>query len=109
MLRSDVLFIRNGTRRAAAKIVRHHRIQRNGAVLYAAIMLVPDGRGGYLQVRDPLTMPFPKPVIGEMVAVVHPIDHPQKARIPHPWFRTLVYGGLGYVFVVIGLDILGLG
>jgi len=113
-LRSDVAFIRNGTTRTRAKIVRHHRTrpgkgERPGATLYAAILLLPDGSGGYIEVRDPLTTPFPKPVIGELVEVVHPAGYPDKARIPHPWFRTLLYGGLGLAFVRIGLAVTGLG
>jgi len=76
--------------------------------MYAAILLLPDDRGGFIEVRDPLYTPFPKPVIGELVDVVHPIGLPEQARIPHPWFRTLMYGGLGYASVSIGLKILGL-
>lgn len=108
-LRSDVLFVRNETRRVQAKIVRHHRTREDGATMYAAILLLPDSRGGYIEVRDPLYTPFPKPVIGELLEVVHPAGYPEKARIPHPWFRALLYGGLGYAFVMIGLEILGLG
>jgi hypothetical protein len=107
-LRSDVAFIRNDTRRVKAKIVRHQRTREDGATMYAAILLLPDDRGGFIEVRDPLYTPFPKPVIGELVDVVHPIGLPEQARIPHPWFRTLMYGGLGYAFVSIGLKILGL-
>ncbi|MEP2990380.1 MAG: hypothetical protein ABJN65_00620 [Parasphingorhabdus sp.] len=106
-LRSDVLFVRNETRRVQAKIVRHHRTREDGATMYAAILLLPDNRGGFIEVRDPLYTPFPKPVIGELVEVVHPAGYPEKARIPHPWFRALLYGGLGYAFVMIGLEILG--
>ena len=107
-LRGDVAYIRNGTRRTQAKVVRHHRMRDDGSTLYAAILLVPDGRGGYIEVRDSLYTPFPKPVIGELVEVVHPTGVPEKARIPHPWFRTLMYGALCYAFVVIGLQVIGL-
>ncbi len=107
-LRSDIAFIRNDTRRVQAKIVRHHRTREDGATMYAAILLLPDGHGRFIEVRDPLYTPFPKPVIGELVEVVYPADHPHKARIPHPWFRALMYGGLGYAFAIIGLQLLGL-
>ena len=108
-MRSDLQFVRNETSRVPAKIIRHHRTRKGGATIYAAILLVPDGRGGFIEVRDPLTTPFPKPVIGELVEVVHPEGYPEKARIPYPVFRALMYGGLGYAFVVIGLEITGLG
>lgn len=108
-LRSDIPFIRNDTRRVQAKIVRHHRTREDGATMYAAILLLPDGHGRFIEVRDPLYTPFPKPVIGELVEVVYPADHPHKARIPHPWFRMLMYGGLGYAFVMIGIELLGIG
>ena len=107
-LKSDIPFIRNETRRVKAKIVRHHRTREDGATMYAAILLLPDGQGRFIEVRDPLYTPFPKPVIGELVEVVYPADHPHKARIPHPWFRTLMYGTLGYAFLMIGLQILGI-
>ncbi len=104
-----MLFIRNGTRRAQAKIVRHHRSSGNRTTMYSAILLLPDQKGGYIEVRDPLYTPFPTPVIGEMVEIVHPEGYPEKARIPYPVFRAMMYGGLGYVFVMTGLKITGLG
>ncbi|WP_443216422.1 hypothetical protein [Sphingorhabdus sp. Alg231-15] len=52
-------------------------------------------------------MPFPKPVIGEMIEIIYPEGNPQKARIPYPVFRALIYGVLGYVFVVLGMEITG--
>ena len=109
MVRSDLLYIRNGTRRVPAQIVRHQLKRRGGATLYSAVLLVPDGRGGFIEVRDPLTTPFPTPVIGERLTVVHPTGHPAKARIPYPWFRAGVYGVLGYGFVMFGLTVTGLG
>ncbi len=109
MLRSDLLYIRNGTRRVPAQIIRHHHVRRGGATLFKAILLVPDERGGFIEVRDPLTTPFPTPVIGERLPVVHPIGYPAKARIPYPWFRAGVYGLLGYGFVMFGLEVTGLG
>jgi hypothetical protein len=109
MLRGDLLFIRNGTRRVPAQIIRHQLRRRGRATLYSAILLVPDERGGFIEVRDPLTTPFPTPVIGERLPVVHPIGYPAKARLPYPWFRAGVYGGLGYAFVMFGLAVTGLG
>ena len=109
MLRSDLLFIRNGTRRVPAQIIRHQLRRRGGTTLYSAILLVPDERGGFIEVRDPLTTPFPTPVIGERLPVVHPIGYPGRARIPYPWFRAGVYGVLGYAFVMCVLEVTGLG
>ncbi|MEO9633690.1 MAG: hypothetical protein ABJF89_06255 [Parasphingorhabdus sp.] len=108
-LRSDVLFIRNETRRVPSQVVRHHHAKRGGATMYSAILLVPDERGGFIEVRDPLYTPFPTPVIGEMMTVVHPAGYPDKARIPYPIFRAAMYGLLGYVFVISGLGLTGLG
>lgn len=105
ILRSDVLFVRHETRRVQAKIVRHHRLRDDGSTMYAAILLLPNGTGGFIEVRDPLYTPFPKPVIGELVEVVHPEGYPEKARIPHPWFRMMMYGILSYAFIMIGLEI----
>ncbi len=109
MIRSDLLFIRNGTRRVPAQIVRHQLKKRGGATLYSAVLLVPDERGGFIEVRDPLTTPFPTPVIGERLTVVHPTGFPARARIPYPWFRAGVYGVLGYGFVICLLGVTGLG
>ncbi len=109
MLRSDLLYIRGGTRRVPAQIVRHQIRRRGGATLYNAILLVPDERGGFIEVRDPLTTPFPTPVIGERLTVVHPIGYPDKARIPYPWFRAGVYAVLGYGFVGCLMGVTGLG
>lgn len=108
-LRSDVPFIRNPKRRVMAKIVRHHRIRDDGGVMYSAVLLFPDEAGEYVEVLDPLMTPFPKPVIGELVEIIHPQGHPQKARIPHPVFRGLMYGVLGYAFVMLGMEVTGLG
>ena len=109
MLRSDLPFIRGETRHVPAQIIRHQLIRRGGTTLYSAILLVPDERGGFIEVRDPLTTPFPTPVIGERLTVVHPAGWPQKARVPYPWFRAGVYGVLGYVFVICVLELTGLG
>lgn len=108
-LRSDLPYIRGETMRVMAKVVRHRHLREDGGTMYSAILLLPNGRGGFIEVQDPLYTPFPKPVIGEIVEVVHPAGAPEKARIPHPWFRTLMYGTLGYIFVVIGLEVTGLG
>ncbi|NVD28434.1 hypothetical protein HUO14_11025 [Parasphingorhabdus flavimaris] len=78
-------------------------------IMYSAILLLPDQKGGFIEVRDPLYTPFPTPVIGELVEIVHPEGYPEKARIPYPVFRAMMYGALGYAFVMIGLDITGLG
>lgn len=77
--------------------------------MYSAILLLPDQKGGFIEVRDPLYTPFPTPVIGELVEIVHPEGYPEKARIPYPVFRAMMYGALGYAFVMIGLEITGLG
>ncbi len=77
--------------------------------MYSAILLFADEGGRFIEVRDSMYSPFPTPVIGEQVEVVHPRGLPAKARIPHPWFRTLMYGALGYMFVVSGLEVTGLG
>lgn len=91
-----------------AQIVRHQISRRGGATLYSAILLVPDERGGFIEVRDPLTTPFPTPVIGERLTVVHPAGFPSLARIPYPWFRGGVYAVLGYGLVMCVLEITGL-
>lgn len=108
-MRSDLPFIRGGTRRVQAKIVRHDRMREDGATMYSAVLLLPDENGKFIQVRDSMYSPFPVPVLGEMVEVVHPIGLAAKARIPHPWFRTLMYGTLAYIFVILVLKITGLG
>jgi len=77
--------------------------------LYHAILLAPDERGGFIEVRDPLTTHFPTPVMGERLPVVHPIGYPSKTRIPYPWFRGGVYAVPGYAFVLCGLEVTGLG
>ena len=109
MLRSDLPFIRGETRRAPAQIVRHRIIRRGGATLYSAVLLVPDEQGGFVEVRDPVITPFPTPVIGERLTVVHPAGLPRLARIPYPWFRAGIYALLGYGFVAITLELTGLG
>ncbi|PHR14237.1 MAG: hypothetical protein COA41_17630 [Sphingopyxis sp.] len=109
MLRSDLPFIRGETRRVPAQIIRHQLTRRGGATLYNAILLVPDERGGFIEVRDPLTTPFPTPVIGERLPVVHPKGYPGLARVPYPWFRGGIYAGLAYAFVMCVLEVTGLG
>ncbi|GAB5488791.1 MAG: hypothetical protein Pars2KO_23610 [Parasphingorhabdus sp.] len=108
-LRSDLPYIRGETRRVMAKVVRHHRIRENGGFMYSAVLLFPDEAGRFIEVRDPLMTPFPKPVIGESVEIVHPSGLAQKARIPHPWFRMLMYGALGYALIMMLLELTGLG
>ena len=79
------------------------------AASYRAGPPLPDERGGFIEVRDPLTTPFPAPVIGERLTVVHPKGYPGLARIPYPWFRGRVYAGLGYLLVLCVLGVTGLG
>ena len=109
LLRSDLPFIRGETRHVPAQIVRHQITRRGGATLYSAVLLVPDERGGFVEVRDPLTTPFPTPVIGERLTVVHPAGFPSLARIPYPWFRGGLYALLGYALVATVLELTGLG
>lgn len=108
-LRSDLPFLRNPVRRVPAVIVRHDRSREDGAIVYTPVFRFFDERGEPIEVRDQLYTPFPKPVIGERIEVVHPEGLPQKARIPYPVFRALIYGLLGYGFVIMGLEVTGLG
>uniref|UniRef100_UPI0035C08AF3 DUF3592 domain-containing protein n=1 Tax=Parasphingorhabdus cellanae TaxID=2806553 RepID=UPI0035C08AF3 len=106
-LRSDLPFLRNPVRRAPAKIVRHDRRYEDGAPVYQPVFRFADEHGTFIEVRDKLYMPFPKPVIGEMVEIIYPEGYPQQARIPYPVFRTLLYGLLGYAFVMLAMEITG--
>lgn len=106
-LRADLPFLRNPVRRASAKIVRHDRRSEKGATLYNPVFLFPDESGTFLEVRDKVYTPFPTPVIGDRIDIIYPQGHPQKARIPYPVFRALLYGVLGYAFVALGIEITG--
>ncbi len=108
-LRSDLPFLRNPVRRTAATIVRHDRSRERGATLYTPVFRFTDERGRWIEVRDQLSSPFPKPVIGEQVQIVHPEGLPEKARIPYPVFRGLFYVLLGYAFAALVLEVTGLG
>tara|TARA_R100001244_G_scaffold6593_40_gene8516 strand:- start:20551 stop:20829 length:279 start_codon:yes stop_codon:yes gene_type:complete len=79
------------------------------AASHRAIPPLPDERGGFIEVGDPLTTPVRAPVIGERLTIVHPAGYPGLARIPYPWFRGGVYAGLGYLLVVCVLGVTGLG
>ncbi len=107
-LRSDLPFLRNPVRRASAKIVRHDRRYEDGAPVYQPVFRFADEHGAFVEVRDSVYMPFPKPVIGEIIEITYPEGYPEKARIPYPVFRALLYGALGYAFVVLGMEITGL-
>ncbi|MEP2103289.1 hypothetical protein [Parasphingorhabdus sp.] len=106
-LRSDLPFLRNPVRRVSAKIVRHDRKSEDGVTLYNPVFLFPNENGTFIEVRDKVYMPFPTPVIGEKIIVIHPEGYPEKARIPYPVFRALLYGVLGYAFVMLGMEITG--
>lgn len=106
-LRSDLPYLRNPIRRTTARIVRHDRRYEDGAPVYRPVFLFADEHGTFVEVRDSVFLPFPKPVIGETIEIIYPEGHPQKARIPYPVFRMLLYGVLGYVFVVLGMEITG--
>lgn len=106
-LRSDLPFLRNPVRRARAKIVRHDRRSEDGATLYNPVFRFADRNGTFVEVRDKVYMPFPTPVIGEIIQITYPEGYPEKARIPYPVFRALLYGILGYAFVVLGMEITG--
>lgn len=107
VLRGDLPFLRNPIRRVPAKIVRHDRRSEEGATVYKPVFRFADESGAFIEVRDKLYMPFPTPVIGEMIEVTYPQGYPEKARIPYPVFRALLYGVLGYVFVTLGMEITG--
>lgn len=106
-LRADLPFLRNPIRRTSAKIVRHDRRYEDGATVYQPVFLFADERGVFIEVRDSVYLPFPKPVIGEMIKIVYPEGYPEKARIPYPVFRALLYAMLSYAFVVLGMEITG--
>lgn len=106
-LRSDLPYLRNPVRRASAKIIRHDRRSEDGATVYQPVFRFADKSGGFIEVRDKIYTPFPTPVIGEMVEIIYPEGYPEKARIPYPVFRALLYGVLGYAFVVIGMELTG--
>ena len=107
VLRGDLLFLRYPVIRTRAKIVRHDRRSEKGRTLYNPIFLFADQSGTFFEVRDKLYMPFPKPVIGEMIEITYPQNHPEQARIPYPVFRGLLYGILGYIFVSSGIELTG--
>lgn len=102
-------FLRNPVRRASAKIVRHDRRSERGGIAYRPVFRFADARGVFIEVRDNIYTPFPTPVIGEMIEIIYPEGYPGKARIPYPVFRALLYGILGGGFLLIGLEITGLG
>ena len=106
-LRADAPFIRGPVRRVQAKIVRHHLLRDDGATMYSPVFRFPDERGQLIEVRDRVYTPFPTPVIGESVEIVHPSGHPEKARIPYPVFRGLMYAALVYALVMLGAEITG--
>lgn len=108
VLRGDLPFLRHPVLRTRAKIVRHDRRFEKGRTLYKPVFLFADQNGTFFEVRDKLYMPFPKPVIGEVIDITYPRGHPQNARIPYPVFRGLLYGVLGYVFVMAGMELTGL-
>ncbi|MEW4468152.1 DUF3592 domain-containing protein [Parasphingorhabdus sp. JC815] len=107
VLRSDLPFLRNPVRRTRAKIVRHDRRSEAGRTLYQPVFLFADESGTFFEVRDNLFMPFPKPVIGEIIEIIYPEGHPMQARIPYPVFRGLLYAALGYIFVMTGTELTG--
>ena len=106
-LRGDLPFFRNPVCRVSAKIVRHDRRSENGVTLYNPVFRFPDKNGRFIEVRDRLYTPFPKPVIGEMVDVIYPEGFPEKARIPYFTFRALLYGALSYAFAMLVMEITG--
>ncbi|WP_229954326.1 DUF3592 domain-containing protein [Parasphingorhabdus litoris] len=106
-LRGDLPFLRNPIRRVPAKIVRHDRRFEDGGIGYNPVFRFADERGQFIEVRDKVYMPFPKPVIGEMVEIVYPEGYPEKARIPYPMFRGLLYGFLGYLFIMLVIELTG--
>lgn len=108
VLRGDLPFLRHPVLRTRAKIVRHDRRFEKGRTLYKPVFLFADQSGTFFEVRDKLYMPFPKPIIGEVIEITYPRGHPQNARIPYPVFRGLLYGVLGYVFVMAGMELTGL-
>ena len=107
VLRGDLPFLRHPVHRAPAMIVRHDRRFEKGRALYKPVFRFANRNGTFIEVHDKVYMPFPKPVIGEMVDIVYPEGFPHKARIPYPVFRGLLYGLLGYVFVMAGVELTG--
>ncbi|MEE9433655.1 MAG: DUF3592 domain-containing protein [Sphingorhabdus sp.] len=108
VLRSDAPFFRNPVRRVPATIVRYHRRSEDGAPVFSPVFRFDDESGRPIEIRDKVYTPFETPVPGEVIEIVHPEGHPDKARIPYPVFRTIMYAALCYVFAVLAMKVTGL-
>lgn len=108
-LRSDLPFIRRPVRRVTAQVIRHDRRFDDGTRVYSPVFRFHDECARPVEVRDALYTPFETPVVGEMIEIVYPAGMPEKARIPYPVFRAMVYAVLGYGFVMLGAKVTGLG
>jgi len=107
-LHSDAPFFRNPVRRVPATIVRYHRRSEGGAPVFSPVFRFNDENGRPFEIRDNVYTPFETPVPGEVIEIVHPEGHPDKARIPYPVFRAIMYAALCYVFAVLMMEVTGL-
>ena len=112
-LKNDAPFFRSPVRRVPATIVRYHRRSQDGqngdgGIMFCPVFRFDDESGRPFEIRDKVYTPFETPEPGEVIEIVHPEGHPDKARIPYPVFRAIMYAALCYVFALLVMKLTGL-
>lgn len=98
LLRDDLLFLQQRRIRALGTVTGHSSQIDEGDRVFSARIAFTDDAGAQRDFVDMVRTHAPEPAKGAVVDIVYPQNRPDKARLPRPWLRLVIYT------VVVGMN-----
>lgn len=110
LLRDDVPFLHLRKITTKGAVIGHSSVIDEGDRAFSARISFTDEAGAKLEFVDMFRTPAPEPAAGAIIDIIYPQGRPDKARVPRPWLRLLLYTvivGMNGILVAKLLGLLG--
>ncbi len=98
LLRDDLPFLRLRKITAEGTVTGHSSQIDEGDRVFSARIAFTDEAGAKRVFVDKVLTHTPEPAPGAVVDIIYPQGRPDKARVPRPWLRLLIYT------VIVGMN-----
>lgn len=105
--RDDLRLLAGPLVRTAGTVFDHRRVDDGDGQGYAAIIRFTAGDGRVIEFQDAYWTGAPTPPVGTKVGVVYVAHAPDKARVPRPIARALIYAFLLGTLTLLLLKLVG--
>lgn len=100
LLRDDILFLLSPRQSADGIVTGHGSVIDEGDRVFSARISFTDDVGVPHEFLDAVRSQKAEPAVGTIIGVVYPQGRPDKARVPRPWLRLVIY------LLIVGLNLL---